>query len=251
MFARRTTVLLLLPGRRTVSLELDPRWPLALAGLLMLPLMIGATARRCLDLEREGRGPVLALSEATGSLHSLYFVRAERVPHAVLAAPHQPPALMPAELRNAWLRVDALHLGEALRVRPFDDRGLANPQAFDALGHLMRCRVTGEEVAIDPRLVRILVQLSATYDRPIQLVSGHRHANVIGTHPTSQHTLGKAADIRVAGIDIEALRARALELGARGVGLYPEKDFVHIDVRDKPKYTWKYTEDGGEEQDMR
>jgi zinc D-Ala-D-Ala carboxypeptidase len=251
MFARRTTVLLLVPGRRTVCLELDPRWPLLLAGLLMLPLLIGATARRCLDLEREGHGPVLAFSEATGSLHSLYFVRAQQVPRATPASPHTPPLVMPVELRNAWLRVDALHLGETLRVRPFDARGVANPQAFDALGHLMRCRVTGEEVAIDPRLVRILLQLSATYDRPIQLVSGHRTANVIGTHQTSQHTLGRAADIRVAGVDIEALRARALELGARGVGLYPEKDFVHIDVRDKPKYSWKYTEESGEEQDMR
>jgi len=249
MLGHRTSVLLVVPGRRTVCLELDPGWPLILCMMMMFPLMACATARHWLELESSGRGHVLALSEATGSLNALHFVRTLQFPRAI--APRPQPMRVPTDLRKAWLQVDALRLGETLRVRPFGDDGMAVPEAFEALGHLMRCRVTGEEIAIDPKLVRILVQLNATYDRPIQLVSGHRTANVIGTHPTSQHTLGKAADIRIAGVDIEELRARVLELGARGVGLYPEKGFVHVDVRDKAKYTWKWTEAGGEEQDMR
>ena len=155
-------------------------------------------------------------------------------------------AAEPVEIANTWLRLQSLHLGESVRVQPFDAGGAANPEAFDALRHLMRCRVTGDEIAIDPRLVRILVQINATYNRPIQLVSGHRMPNTIGTSETSQHALGKAADIRVAGVGIEQLRALALKLGARGVGLYPEKGFVHVDVRDKAKYTWTWTEATGE-----
>jgi uncharacterized protein YcbK (DUF882 family) len=155
------------------------------------------------------------------------------------------------ELAKGWLRLQVLHLGEAIRVRPFDEAGQPDPQAFEAVRHAMRCRITGEEVAIDPRLVRILVQISATYGREIELVSGHRKPYAIGTSPTSQHAFGRAADIRVAGVGIEELRRLAISLGARGVGLYPEKGFVHVDVREKPKYFWVYSEDEGEEADAR
>jgi uncharacterized protein YcbK (DUF882 family) len=294
MSAGRTTVLLLVPGRSTLSLELDARWPFALVALLAMPLMMGVAARQCLD-HRQGAGlHGFALAELTGSLQALQSPQApapfERVvaqrglAHDVAPAfvsvsrSHSGPAsarglhgadvvnaqlvrrvlsplrgMMPATIEPAssWLRLQSLHLGESVRVRPFDENGSANPEAFDALRHLMRCRITGDEIAIDPRLVRILVQINATYNRPIQLVSGHRTPNVIGTRETSQHTLGKAADIKVAGVGIEELRAVALKLGARGVGLYPEKGFVHVDVRDKAKYTWMYTAAAGEEADMR
>ncbi|HMI90119.1 MAG TPA: DUF882 domain-containing protein, partial [Polyangiales bacterium] len=125
------------------------------------------------------------------------------------------------------------------------------PAAFQALQHLMRCRISGEETPPDPRLVRILAQVNATYGRPIQLVSGHRKPYVIGTKPTSQHALGTAADIRVAGVGIEELRDLVIRLGARGVGLYPEKGFIHVDVREKPRYFWTYSEEEGEEADLR
>jgi len=42
----------------------------------------------------------------------------------------------------------------------------------------------------------------------------------------------------------------AIKLGARGVGLYPEKGFVHVDVRDKQRYFWVWTARGGEQADM-
>jgi hypothetical protein len=31
------------------------------------------------------------------------------------------------------------------------------------------------------------------------------------------------------------------------VGLYPEKGFLHIDVRTKPRYFWAFTEKHGEQ----
>jgi uncharacterized protein YcbK (DUF882 family) len=149
------------------------------------------------------------------------------------------------------LRVNALHLGESLEVQAFDAAGAPVPAAFAALQHLMRCRISAQEVPIDPRLVRILTQVSATYNRPIQLVSGHRKPHVLGTKPTSQHALGHAADIRVPGVGIEELRDLVIRLGARGVGLYPEKGFIHVDVREKPRYFWTYSEEEGEEADLR
>jgi uncharacterized protein YcbK (DUF882 family) len=147
----------------------------------------------------------------------------------------------------AELRLHVLHSGERVRVRPFDETGAARPEAFAQLSHLMRCRVTGEEVAIDPRLAHLLARLAAAYRQPIQLISGHRTAHANGTSPTSQHTTGRAADVRIPGVTIEELRQRAIELGAGGVGLYPEKGFVHVDVRRHPRFYWVYTEAAGEQ----
>jgi uncharacterized protein YcbK (DUF882 family) len=151
---------------------------------------------------------------------------------------------------NGWLRMQALHLGEELNVRPFDDTFHPNPDAFAQIDHALRCRITGNEISIDPRLVSILVQLHALYGRPVQVVSGHRQPNTIGTKKTSQHALGRAADIRIAGVSIEELKRVAIRFGARGVGLYPEKGFVHLDVRQKNRYYWVYTAAQGEQPDM-
>jgi uncharacterized protein YcbK (DUF882 family) len=199
---------------------------------------------------------------------ALASVLSVRAPRARPAAPGNQPAVISAQpiLRafrtragffppsaahepghGTFLRLHALRLGESVRVQPFDDTGAPQPDAFAAITRLMRCRVTGEEVAIDPRLVRVLTQLAAAYNRPIQLISGHRTTVAKGTSETSQHTTGRAADIRIAGVTIEALRRAAIELGASGVGLYPEKGFVHVDVRQRARFHWIYTEASGEQ----
>jgi hypothetical protein len=103
---------------------------------------------------------------------------------------------------------------------------------------------------MDPRLIGILSQLSTFYGRTLQLVSGHRAPGARGTSDTSQHTLGRAADIRVPGVTIAELKKVAIKLGARGVGLYPEKGFVHVDVREKQRYYWVWTAREGEQADM-
>jgi uncharacterized protein YcbK (DUF882 family) len=151
---------------------------------------------------------------------------------------------------NGYLRLQALHLSEELNVRPFDDMFRPIPSALAQIDHALRCRVTGTEIAIDRRLIGILVQLHTLFGRAIQLVSGHRQPATLGTKSTSQHALGRAADIRIPGVSIEELRRVALKFGARGVGLYPEKGFVHVDVRDKAQYRWIYTEADGEQPDM-
>ena len=46
----------------------------------------------------------------------------------------------------------------------------------------------------------------------------------------SQHSQGKASDVRVQGVDLGRLRAAALDLQAGGVGYYPVSNFVHVDV---------------------
>jgi uncharacterized protein YcbK (DUF882 family) len=150
---------------------------------------------------------------------------------------------------NGRLRLEGLHLGESLDVRPFDDLNRPDPEALAQIDHLMRCRITGHEVNMDPQLIAILTRLHTLYGHAIQVISGHRVPHTIGTKQTSQHALGRAADIRIPGIGIEQLKRVAIKLGARGVGLYPEKGFVHVDVRQKNRYYWVWTAALGEQAD--
>ena len=46
----------------------------------------------------------------------------------------------------------------------------------------------------------------------------------------SQHTVGKAIDVRIEGVSLSNLRGAAQSLGAGGVGYYPVSNFVHIDT---------------------
>ncbi|MDD9947603.1 MAG: DUF882 domain-containing protein [Myxococcales bacterium] len=151
-------------------------------------------------------------------------------------------AVATPEERRGILRVRSLHLGESIAVRPFDQNGDTNPQAFAAISKLWRCRFTGHEVPVDPHLIRLLTKLNDIYDREIHLVSGHRTPNTVGTRPTSQHNAGTAADVRIPGVSARKLQGLARSLGARGVGLYTHKHFVHIDFRRKKKYFWVYPE---------
>jgi uncharacterized protein YcbK (DUF882 family) len=56
----------------------------------------------------------------------------------------------------------------------------------------------------------------------------------------SYHAKGKAADIAVDGVSLEALFCFAETVDVlRGVGFYPGKSFVHVDVRE-PEYAQKW-----------
>ena len=268
----RATVMVLVPGRQTLTFELDHRLPSALLAVLLCSALVGATAQRCFDF---GDRRCVDARELTGSLSALAWpepsggrtfvavrttsphrarplrVTPSALPPRPVRAPRSLPPPEPGVPHASMLRVNAVHLGESLTIRAFDDSGALLPDALVAMQHLMRCRISGEEVPIDPQLLRILALVSATYDRPIQLVSGHRKAHTLGTKETSQHNHGRAADIRVAGVGIEELRDLVIRLGARGVGLYPEKGFIHVDVREKPRYFWTYSEEEGEEADLR
>ena len=73
---------------------------------------------------------------------------------------------------------------------------------------------------------------------PFQVISGYRsprtnamlHARSKGVASNSQHTLGKAVDVRMEGVALRNLQRAALDVKAGGVGFYPVSDFVHVDV---------------------
>lgn len=93
-----------------------------------------------------------------------------------------------------------------------------------------------------PELVAALEELRKITG-PIIVTSGFRcitrNADVGGAK-FSQHTIGKAADIRVKGKTARQLEVLARQVPAiRGIGRNDEKGFLHVDVREI-KAQWCY-----------
>jgi uncharacterized protein YcbK (DUF882 family) len=102
------------------------------------------------------------------------------------------------------------------------------------------CKCCGLDT-IDAELVNQLQILRDRIGRPIHVNSGIRceaHNREVGGKPNSQHLLGKAADIRVAGMRTRELVSHVVEMPAfRGVGTYGT--FVHVDIREGRKASWR------------
>ena len=110
-----------------------------------------------------------------------------------------------------------------------------------------RCRDGSDVVMIDESLVMLLQCIREHFGKPITITSGYRtaaHNTAVGGAKSSQHLLGRAADIQVAGVSVEDVAAYAESLlpGWGGVGRYPvkagrAKGWVHVDTRAK-KSRW-------------
>jgi uncharacterized protein YcbK (DUF882 family) len=135
------------------------------------------------------------------------------------------------------LHLFVLATRESLKVNIYNEDGSYNIEALHGVSHLLRCKRTGAEKEIEPRLMTIL---STIYDhfgeKRLEIVSGFR--NQVRT--TSYHFKASASDIRIAGIKPIKIRdyADSLDAGGMGVGLYPRSEFVHVDVRPLPSYRW-------------
>ena len=101
---------------------------------------------------------------------------------------------------------------------------------------------------IDESLVVLLQCIREHFGKPITITSGYRtaaHNAAVGGAKSSQHLLGRAADIQVAGVSVEDVAAYAESLlpGWGGVGRYPvkagrAKGWVHVDTRpNKSRWT--------------
>ena len=127
-------------------------------------------------------------------------------------------------------RDGALHLTPHFRVREF------------------ACRDGADLVKIDTDLVELLERIRTAACGAVTVNSGYRTASYnqkVGGARASQHLLGRAADIRVAGVSVEDVAAYAESLmpGWGGVGRYPVKagratGWVHVDTRqNKSRWT--------------
>ena len=135
------------------------------------------------------------------------------------------------------LHVYVLATHEALKVNIYNEDGSYNIEALQGVSHLLRCKRTGAEKEIEPRLLTILSTIYDHYgEKRLEIVSGYRNQR----RTTSYHFRGSASDIRIEGVKPPKLRdyADSLDAGGMGVGLYPRAGFVHVDVRPLPSYRW-------------
>ena len=101
---------------------------------------------------------------------------------------------------------------------------------------------------IDQTLVVLLQAIREHFGKAVTITSGYRtaaHNKSVGGAKSSQHLLGRAADIQVADTTVEAVAsyAEALMPDWGGVGRYPVKSgrakgWVHVDTRpNKSRWT--------------
>jgi uncharacterized protein YcbK (DUF882 family) len=131
------------------------------------------------------------------------------------------------------------HTGERLAVDYFE-AGAYVPDALAAVDHFLRDFRTGDVHPIDPSLLDLLHSLTdlTGTGRPFQVISGYRSpaTNEMLRHRSegvaagSLHMQGRAIDIRLADVPLDALRRAALAVRRGGVGYYPASDFVHVDT---------------------
>jgi zinc D-Ala-D-Ala carboxypeptidase len=103
----------------------------------------------------------------------------------------------------------------------------------------MACRGTGRlvvSIALMDKLEALRKRLGG---RPLVVTSGYRskeHNAAVGGAANSQHLYGQAVDIALANADGAEVEGHAKMLGFTGIGRYPGKGVIHLDIG--PARTW-------------
>lgn len=137
------------------------------------------------------------------------------------------------------LRLRHINTGETLSTEVSGIKGFGS--IMQKLNWFMRDWHLNRARAMDPALFTKLHQIQSNLgvrNIEIQILSGYRTAmtnNALrrrsrGVASNSYHIRGQAADIRIEGVALSALRASALRLNNGGVGYYPRSNFVHVDT---------------------
>jgi uncharacterized protein YcbK (DUF882 family) len=108
--------------------------------------------------------------------------------------------------------------------------------------HEFACRCGCGFDTIDAELLRILLQTRNHFKAPVKITSGCRcqayNATLPDSSPTSKHTQGRAADIRVQNHSPAQVYTYLIQRypGRYGIGKY--NTFTHLDTRSGPPKRW-------------
>lgn len=117
-----------------------------------------------------------------------------------------------------------------------------------------RCHDGSDLVMVDEALVEMLQRIRDHYSLPVIISSAYRtvaYNSKIGGAAKSQHLYGRAADIRIGGVNPrDIVRWVETEISPGGLGLYDYKPgdksgFVHVDTRTGKGTRWVQTKPGG------
>ena len=160
---------------------------------------------------------------------------------AAAASLAMPPAFANlGHLKERRLSFHNLHTGERVST-VYWSQGHYVEDGLAEINHVLRDFRTDQVIEMDPQLMDLLHQLRATVGvtkKPFEIISGYRSPDTnamlrsksSGVAKRSLHMEGKAADIRIPGLELGHLRQAALSLKAGGVGYYPKSGFVHVDT---------------------
>lgn len=168
-------------------------------------------------------GQVLKIPDKDG-----HVVESDVSSHGYMRAPGRPGV------------VELVGYNERYRGSLFDRRGKLSSSGYDAASRVLAA--TGDRPRLDPRLLRLLVNVSDTFGgRPIRVVSGFRTTSFFRD---SRHKHSQAIDFSIQGVPNEVVRDYLRSLGKVGVGYYPNSSFVHLDVRENAAYWVDYAGPG-------
>ena len=210
-----------------------------LTGLLGLALLLGGAApARAAGLDDDHSAAERASPAPAGQRGKAKAKKGRR--HAVFSGWQVPAGQLrrePLARPSGHLRLYSVNFHEEVEVDLYNSDGSFNEAALDQLNHFWRCRRTGTEKPIDPRLFELLSHLSDHFGgKRLELVSGFRNQS----RTSSYHFHGSASDVRILGVSERQLHefVKTLDSGRMGLGLYPRAGFIHVDVRPDPSYRW-------------
>jgi LysM repeat protein len=136
--------------------------------------------------------------------------------------------------------VELIGYNERFHGQLFDRKGKLLPTAYGAASRVLAC--TGGRPRLDPRLLRLVVEVSDTFGgRPLRVVSGFRTTSFF---QDSRHKHSQAIDFSIPGVPNEVVRDYLRKMTNVGVGYYPNSSFVHLDVREYAAYWVDYAGPG-------
>ncbi len=141
--------------------------------------------------------------------------------------------------RDRWLSLERAATGEKGQFRYYRHGFGFEREGYNVACHLLRDVESGVTHAMNPKLLDLLFLIQGWLrvnglPYHIIILSGFRtpehNARLAKAAKNSEHVKGNAADIRIPGLKVDALKRLARAVGVGGVGIYSRNGFVHVDV---------------------